>query len=46
LGFLRERTRADLAHVAKHCLDPAALPGNIERFIGVADPDRRRRPAP
>jgi hydroxymethylglutaryl-CoA reductase (NADPH) len=35
--FLRERTEAELEHVASFSFDPeAALPGNIEQFIGVA----------
>ena len=34
--FIRERTGADLSHVAQYSFDPAVLPGNIENFIGVA----------
>ena len=34
--FVRERTGADLSHVAQYSFDPAVLPGNIENFIGVA----------
>ena len=34
--FIRERTGADLSHVAKYSFDPAILQGNIENFIGVA----------
>jgi len=34
--FVRERTGANLSHVAQYSLDPASLPGNIENFIGVA----------
>ena len=34
--FLRERTGVTLDHVRKASFDPAALPGNIENFIGVA----------
>jgi hydroxymethylglutaryl-CoA reductase (NADPH) len=35
-AFLRERTGSALEHVARHSIDPAALPGNIESFAGVA----------
>jgi len=34
--FVRERTGADLSHVAQYSFDPAILPGNIENFAGVA----------
>jgi hydroxymethylglutaryl-CoA reductase (NADPH) len=34
--FARERTGAALEHVGKFSFDPAALPGNIENFTGVA----------
>jgi hydroxymethylglutaryl-CoA reductase (NADPH) len=34
--FVRERTGADLEHVSSYSIDPAALPGNIEHFTGVA----------
>lgn len=34
--FLREQTGASLDNVARHSIDIAALPGNIENFIGVA----------
>lgn len=34
--FVREMTGADLSHVAHYSVDPEALPGNIENFIGVA----------
>ena len=34
--FLRERTGAELDHVGRFSFDPAALPGNIEQFIGVS----------
>ena len=34
--FVRERTGADLSHVAQYSFDPSVLPGNIENFIGVA----------
>jgi len=33
---LRERTGADLSHVAQYSFDPSVLPGDIENFIGVA----------
>jgi hydroxymethylglutaryl-CoA reductase (NADPH) len=35
-AFLRERTGAELEHVAQSSFDPDVLPGNIEHFIGVA----------
>jgi hydroxymethylglutaryl-CoA reductase (NADPH) len=36
-AFLRDRTGAELEHVASFSFDPeATLPGNIEQFIGVA----------
>jgi hydroxymethylglutaryl-CoA reductase (NADPH) len=35
-AFARERTGADLHHVASYSFDPAMLPGNVENFIGVA----------
>jgi hydroxymethylglutaryl-CoA reductase (NADPH) len=34
--FVRERTGAELSHVAIYSFDPSTLPGNIENFIGVA----------
>ncbi len=34
--FVREVTGSNLEHVASYTLDPAALPGNIENFFGVA----------
>jgi hydroxymethylglutaryl-CoA reductase (NADPH) len=34
--FIRERTGAALEHVGSHSFDPAAVSGNIEQFIGVA----------
>ena len=34
--FLTQRTGATLEHVASYSFDPAALPGNIEHFTGVA----------
>jgi hydroxymethylglutaryl-CoA reductase (NADPH) len=34
--FLTERTGATLEHVGTYSQDPAALPGNIEHFAGVA----------
>ena len=34
--FIRERTGADLSHLASYSFDPAILQGNIENFIGVA----------
>jgi hydroxymethylglutaryl-CoA reductase (NADPH) len=34
--FLRERTGAELEHVAQFSFDPGVMPGNIEHFIGVA----------
>jgi hydroxymethylglutaryl-CoA reductase (NADPH) len=34
--FIRERTGADLPHVAEYSFDPSILQGNIENFIGVA----------
>jgi len=36
LEFLRDRTGAQLHHVASHSFDPAILTGNVEQFIGVA----------
>ena len=35
-AFLKDRTGTDLTHVGHHSIDPAALPGNIENFVGVA----------
>jgi hydroxymethylglutaryl-CoA reductase (NADPH) len=35
-GFVAERTGGRLDHVARYSLDPGALHGNIENFIGVA----------
>jgi hydroxymethylglutaryl-CoA reductase (NADPH) len=34
--FLRERTGANLEHVASFSFDPGLLPGNVEHFTGVA----------
>src|ERR671936_737283 len=34
--FLRERTGAELDHVASFSFDAGVLPGNVEQFIGVA----------
>jgi hydroxymethylglutaryl-CoA reductase (NADPH) len=34
--FVRQRTGVDLAHVARYSFDPAAVSGNMENFIGVA----------
>jgi hydroxymethylglutaryl-CoA reductase (NADPH) len=34
--FLTQRTGAALEHIASYSFDPAALPGNIEHFTGVA----------
>src|SRR4051795_4865587 len=34
--FLEEQTGASLEHVSSYSFDPAALPGNIEHFTGVA----------
>jgi hydroxymethylglutaryl-CoA reductase (NADPH) len=34
--FARERTGADLEHMAHYSLDPGTLPGNVENFLGVA----------
>ena len=35
-GFVREKSGAELRHVQSYSIDPEALPGNIENFIGVA----------
>jgi len=35
-NFIREKTGVELTHTAQYSLDPAALPGNIENFIGIA----------
>jgi hydroxymethylglutaryl-CoA reductase (NADPH) len=35
-AFLRERTGAQLEHVSSYSIDPAALAGNIEQFVGAA----------
>jgi hydroxymethylglutaryl-CoA reductase (NADPH) len=35
-AFVREQTGADLRNVGRYSLDPAALPGNVENFVGVA----------
>src|SRR3954451_1246929 len=35
-SFVREQTGADLRNVGRYSLDPAALPGNVENFVGVA----------
>ncbi|KAA1426417.1 hydroxymethylglutaryl-CoA reductase [Nocardioides antri] len=34
--LVRSRTDSTLEHVGSYSLDPAALPGNIENFLGVA----------
>src|SRR5450631_2249286 len=34
--FAREHTGAELEHTAKYSFDPAAVAGNVEHFIGVA----------
>jgi hydroxymethylglutaryl-CoA reductase (NADPH) len=34
--FVREKSGADLKHVQSYSIDPQALPGNIENFLGVA----------
>ena len=34
--FVRARTGAELDHTGHYSLDPGALPGNIENFLGVA----------
>lgn len=34
--FVREHTGSAAKHTAHYSLDPAALPGNIENFVGVA----------
>jgi hydroxymethylglutaryl-CoA reductase (NADPH) len=34
--FARERTGAELSHLAAYSFDPSILPGNIENFSGVA----------
>jgi hydroxymethylglutaryl-CoA reductase (NADPH) len=36
LDFVRERTGAELEHVASYSFDPAILSGNVEHFLGVA----------
>jgi hydroxymethylglutaryl-CoA reductase (NADPH) len=35
-AFIKENTGTTLSHVAHYSVDPAALPGNIENFTGVA----------
>lgn len=35
-AFATERAGAALDHVGSYSLDPAALPGNVEHFVGVA----------
>jgi hydroxymethylglutaryl-CoA reductase (NADPH) len=35
-GVVTAETQADLRHVGHYSIDPAALPGNIENFSGVA----------
>jgi hydroxymethylglutaryl-CoA reductase (NADPH) len=35
-AFVREQTGADLRNVGRYSLDPAALAGNVENFVGVA----------
>jgi hydroxymethylglutaryl-CoA reductase (NADPH) len=34
--FVREHTGTPLEHVSSYSLDPSALPGNVENFLGVA----------
>ena len=34
--LVRDRTSSTLEHVGSYSLDPAALPGNVENFVGVA----------
>jgi hydroxymethylglutaryl-CoA reductase (NADPH) len=34
--FVKEQTGASLTHVGSFSIDPGALPGNIENFMGVA----------
>jgi hydroxymethylglutaryl-CoA reductase (NADPH) len=34
--FVKEQTGASLTHVGSFSIDPSALPGNIENFMGVA----------
>src|SRR5919112_5296386 len=34
--FVSEQTGASLEHVSNYSFDPAALTGNIEHFVGVA----------
>ncbi|MGZ4612672.1 MAG: hydroxymethylglutaryl-CoA reductase [Kineosporiaceae bacterium] len=34
--FIRSRTGVDLTHTGEYSIDPAALRGNVENFIGVA----------
>jgi hydroxymethylglutaryl-CoA reductase (NADPH) len=35
-AFLTERSGTSLEHVGHYSVDPAALPGNVENFVGVA----------
>ena len=35
-NFLQEKTGAQLEHVSSYSIDPAALAGNIEQFLGAA----------
>lgn len=35
-AFLTQRTGTSLEHVGHYSVDPGALPGNIENFVGVA----------
>ena len=35
-AFLREQTGVALGHVSQYSFDPSILPGNLERFTGVA----------
>ncbi|HKU41828.1 MAG TPA: hypothetical protein VJR89_26910, partial [Polyangiales bacterium] len=35
-AFVRQKTDIDLRHIAHYSLDPGALHGNVENFIGVA----------
>ena len=35
-AFVREFSKADLRHVPQYSIDPAAMRGNIENFVGVA----------
>src|SRR4051794_18415297 len=35
-AFIRERTGAELDHLASYSFDPAVLTGNVEQFVGAA----------